>query len=95
MKHEQHAARARRIVRESGSERRPRSVFPPHDDPAFSADPGEAPPAGRGGETDPPRDTQYAGHPEFSQDATKDEPLVWGDEHSRFPMRPPRGAGRK
>ncbi len=60
-------------------EARPEGAFPPFDDPAFAS--------GAAGETainpvraapEPvstaPRDTQYAGHPDFSQDAAGNEP---------------------
>lgn len=49
--------------------------FPPFNDPAFSPERGSPP------ETDPaapavhpPKDTQYQGHPDFSQDAAKNDP---------------------
>lgn len=83
------------IQEEEGEDRRPESVFPPHDDPASSARPAEPPPASR--KTSPPRDTQYAGHPEFSQDAAVNEPIVAGDEgrHSAAQPSPAPGHGPK
>jgi len=52
-----------------------RDKFPPFNDPAFTPEPDSPlvdaaepqPPA-------PPKDTQYQGHPEFSQDAAKNDP---------------------
>lgn len=53
----------------SAERRRPAESFPPFNDPAFSSEPAEPPPAALGGQVNPPKDTQYARHPEFSQDA--------------------------
>lgn len=47
----------------------PAEVFPPFDDPAFSAEPAEPPPVDPKHHHVPPKDTEYAGHPDFSQDA--------------------------
>ncbi len=47
----------------------PAEVFPPFDDPAFSAKPAEPPPVDPTHHIEPPKDTEYAGHPDFSQDA--------------------------
>jgi len=50
--------------------------FPPFNDPAFSAEapepvvPPDAPPL----PDLPPKDTQYEGHPDFSQDAAQNRP---------------------
>lgn len=51
---------------------RPAESFPPFDDPAFSVKPAQPPvqptaPVYKA----PPKDTEYAGHPDFSQDAAK------------------------
>lgn len=49
--------------------------FPPFTDPAFSSKPATPPVYPDAPEIDaPPKDTQYAGHPEFSQDAAENEP---------------------
>jgi hypothetical protein len=49
--------------------------FPPFNDPAFSADrPGSPVQEAAVHYRSPPKDTQYAGHPDFSQDAAANEP---------------------
>lgn len=53
----------------------PAGSLPPFTDPAFSSKP--ATPAVLPDAPDyspPPKDTEFAGHPEFSQDAAKNEP---------------------
>lgn len=74
-------------------ERRPAEAFPPFDDPAFSAKPAQSPVQPTAPTYDaPPKDTEYAGHPDFSQDAALDvhphgignsEPLDDVDEKTR------------
>lgn len=69
----------REITVKPEPERQPDAAFPPFDDPAFSekaADTGVRSPR----PANPPKDPQYSGHPEFSQDAALDEPLVLGDD---------------
>jgi hypothetical protein len=73
----------RRIGTEIRADGRPEPVYPEHDDPAFSARPPQPPPAALAGKVNPPRDTQYAGHPEFSQDAAHDEPVVFTREEKQ------------
>ena len=55
------------------SERDPAESFPPFDDPAFSSKPAQPPvqPTAPSHEV-PPKDTEYAGHADFSQDAALD-----------------------
>lgn len=69
----------RQITEKPEPDRRPDTVFPPYDDPAFSKKAADTA-AGSSRRTDPPKDTQYAGHPEFSQDAALDEPVVFDAE---------------
>lgn len=47
----------------------PEETFPPFNDPAFSATPAEPPPTDPTAHRQPPVDSEYAGHPDFSQDA--------------------------
>jgi hypothetical protein len=55
--------------------RRPAESFPPFDDPAFSAKPAQSPVQATAPSYDAPRDdTEYAGHPDFSQDAASNKP---------------------
>lgn len=54
---------------------RTRESFPPFDDPASSARPAGSPVTPTSPvSADPPNDTQYAGHPDFSQDAASNTP---------------------
>lgn len=65
----------------------PAETFPPFDDPAFSNKPAEPPAKADAPPINPPpKDTQCAGHPDFSQDAAQNEPLDGlenddGDDH--------------
>ncbi len=51
----------------------PPETFPPFDDPAFSSIPAEPPPADANDRREPPKDSEYEGHPEFSQDAAENK----------------------
>lgn len=62
----------------------PAGSLPPFTDPAFSSKP--ATPAVMPGAPDheaPPKDTEFDGHPDFSQDAAKNEPPDGTDEDPR------------
>ena len=53
----------------------PAGSFPPYDDPAYSPDP--ATPAVSHSTHErkpPPKNTEFAGHPDFSEDAAKNKP---------------------
>jgi len=65
----------------SQQDRRIGGSFPPFDDPAFSPQSAEPPPTEPNG-PNPPRDTEFAGHPEFSQDAAKNAPPALGAGNS-------------
>lgn len=62
-----------RTASQEDSSDHPAGSFPPFDDPAFSSEPAQPPPAEPANHEKPPKDTQYAGHPEFSQDAAKNK----------------------
>ena len=50
-------------------------TFPPFSDPAFSSEPAKPPVKPNAPKHEPPpKDTQYEGHPDFSQDAAKNKP---------------------
>lgn len=64
-------------IEEAGSqeEEYPAGSFPPFDDPAYSPDPATPPVRPDAPEVkSPPKDTEFAGHPDFSQDAGKNKP---------------------
>ncbi len=74
---------------------RPAETFPAFDDPAFSARPAGSPveptaPTYK----DPPRDTEYAGHPGFSEDAALDV-APHGIGNSETTRRPRDGGSRR
>jgi hypothetical protein len=52
---------------------RPGEAFPPFDDPAHSSKPATPPPTDMATHRGPPKDTQYADHPDFSQDAAENK----------------------
>ncbi len=53
----------------------PAGSLPPFTDPAFSSKPATPPVAPDAPDYEaPPKDTEFDGHPEFSQDAAKNEP---------------------
>lgn len=57
------------------NEDHPAGALPPFDDPAFSPVPATPAVSSRAKRQEaPPKDTQYAGHPDFSQDAAKNKP---------------------
>jgi hypothetical protein len=60
-------------------EPRPSEVFKPFDDPAFSAAPAQPPVKATAPVPEKPaKDTGYAGHPDFSQDAAGNHPPKGG-----------------
>ena len=53
----------------------PAGSLPPYTDPAFSSKPATPPVAPEAPDHEaPPKDTEFDGHPEFSQDAAKNKP---------------------